>query len=73
MASQCVWGTDCESPLPKPDLANLPALPLNVDLSAVRPVLANNRAEAQRYRNPADAPPLARKIAPPGSDDVPFC
>ena len=73
MASHCVWGADCESPLPKPDLAHLPVRLLPPDLRSDHVPLPSARAEAGLYSNPADLPRLARKVAPPGADDVPFC
>jgi len=33
VASRCVWGLDCESPLPKPDLTRLPAWSPSLDAS----------------------------------------
>jgi len=72
-ASNCAWGSDFDRGRPQTELASMPVQPLPADATLDHRVVNRPRAEAELYRNPADLPRLARKIAPPGSADLPFC
>ena len=72
-ASNCAWGSDFDRGRPETEPAIVPARLLPADADSDRMVLTRPHAEAGLYSNPADFPRLARKVAPPGADDLPFC